>query len=178
MRAVGASSVVSWICVKIILRFILNANIGDFYLICHDGEVRNFDTVLAINLPAVPSGHASLIEGVIDESQNIDTLGVKGTVGIHQSAEVLSNNLGELLDINSFGTWEQLTSIHRRCIQRSALILSVARHNFNWTPNLASTDVLSREMYPFGCPLPVGGVHVAGSVSFVVQCEGPSFLLT
>lgn len=65
--------------------------------------------MFAIYLPAVvPYRHASLIEGVIDEGQNIDTLSVKRTMGIQQPAEVLRNNVSELLDINNFGTWNKL----------------------------------------------------------------------
>lgn len=91
---------------------------GSLCLVCSDGEGRNLDEVLAVDIPVVSSSHISLVEGVVDESQNIDTLSMNGTMRIHQSAEVLLNDVSELLDKHAVKAWEQRTSTHRRCIVR------------------------------------------------------------
>lgn len=59
------------------LTFDLETHMGSFYLIRSDWEGRNSDAVLAIDIPMVSYCHTVLVEGVVDEGQNIDTLRMK-----------------------------------------------------------------------------------------------------
>lgn len=91
------SSFVSLVCV----RKRANMTGENTHPVCSFWEGRDFHTVLAVEILVVTRRHASLIEGVIEKCQYVDTLGMEGPMRIQQFVVVLHDNIGEPLEMHN-----------------------------------------------------------------------------